>query len=60
MRGEDDFEVLRLIEQAVLALQGRIHPGRPAYYAMERLRSEVRRARHEVSAQAPTANAGGA
>ncbi len=60
MRVKDDAEALRLIEQAVLAMQGRHHPGRPAYYALSHLHSEVRRAQREVLAQAPGVNSCGA
>lgn len=56
MRSEDHFEALRLMERAVLAIQGRYHPGRPAFYALDRLHAEIRRARREVSAQSPGAN----
>jgi len=48
MRNEDHGQVLRLIEQAVLAIQARYHPGRPMFYAMDRLHSEVRRAQREA------------
>ena len=44
----DDARALALIEKAVLAIQARHHPGRPMFYALDRLRSEVRRARAEV------------
>ncbi len=50
MRTDDDAEALRLIDRAVLTIQARYHPGRPVFYAMERLRSEVRKAQREVAA----------
>ncbi len=49
MRRDDQMEALRLIEQAALAIQARHHPGRPMFYAMDRLCQEVRRARREVT-----------
>ena len=48
MRNEDHAQALRLIEQAVITIQGRYHPGRPMFYAMERLHSEVRQAQREA------------
>jgi hypothetical protein len=57
MRSEDHSEALRLMEKAVLALQGSYHPGRPAFYALGRAHDEICRARREVSAQSPGANA---
>ena len=41
-------EVLRLIEQAALSMQGREHPGRPMFTALGRLYEEARRARREA------------
>ena len=49
MRNQDPAQALRIIEQAVLAIQGRYHPGRPMFYAMGRLHSEVQRAQREAS-----------
>jgi hypothetical protein len=49
MRGEDQLQALHLIEQAALAIQARHHPGRPMFYAMDRLCQEVRRARREAA-----------
>ncbi len=46
---DQDAEALRLIDQAVLAIQARQHPGRPLFYALERLRSEVRKAQREAA-----------
>ncbi len=43
-----DFQALGLIDKAVLAIQARQGPGRPLFYAMERLRSEIRKARNEA------------
>jgi len=50
MRQTDDAQALALIEKAVLAIQARQHPGRPLFYAMDRVRSEVRCAQQEASA----------
>lgn len=52
MRQPDAAETLRLLDQAVLKLQARQHPGRPAFYALDRLRSEIERTRGEVAASA--------
>jgi hypothetical protein len=49
---KEDAEALRLIEKAVLAIQARQHPGRPLFYAMDRLHAEVRKAQREAAASA--------
>ncbi len=51
---DDHAEALPLIEQAVLSIQARYHPGRPMFYAMDRLRSEVRRALREAVSASET------
>jgi hypothetical protein len=43
-----ELEAPQLIEKAVLAIQARQHPGRPLYYAMSRVRDEVRKAQRDV------------
>ncbi len=48
MRNEDHARALRLIEQAVIAIQAECHPGRPMFYAMGRLHDEVRKAKREA------------
>jgi hypothetical protein len=45
---QDELEALQLIEKAVVAIQARQHPGRPIYYALSRLRDEVRKAQREA------------
>ena len=42
-------EALRLIEQAVLKLQERYHPGKPMFMALHHLHREARSARIEAS-----------
>lgn len=44
----DHAEALRLIEKAVLALQGYYPPGRPPFYALGKLHEEFRRARRTI------------
>ena len=39
------------MEKAARAMQGRYHPGRPAFYALDRLQTEIRRARQELAGQ---------
>jgi hypothetical protein len=39
----DHATALRLIEEAVTALQAHYAPGKPTFYALEHLRGEVRR-----------------
>ena len=48
MPDPDAAQALRLIERAVLAIQARQHPGRPLFYAMDRLYREVRTAQREA------------
>jgi hypothetical protein len=52
MRPEEHVQILRLIEKAVLAVQGRYHPGRPMFYALGRVHDELRRAQREAERSA--------
>jgi hypothetical protein len=54
MAQDDPLRALGRIEEAVLELQARQHPGRPLFYALARLLAELRRVQREASAAART------